>query len=760
MRRVVMPVLRPHDRDRTILHRAVRVAIVLPPLLGLGLHVLSDPQFALVAAFGSFAALAMADFTGPVRSRLLAYAVLAVGGALMVALGTALSATLWPAVLAMLAIGVIAQFVMALGGQFALGNNAGVLAFVVAVMVPAGTDAIAPRVAGWLTAMAAAAAVATLLWPRHERRDLYQRIAEACRALAAVARAVGREEGAAAPLAAALAALGRVRDVQRALGFRAIGPPAQQRALLGLVDALGEAWRFADAVSRQPRSAGSDRPLELSVATTQEAIAAVMDACVGGRGSDPGPAVAALARARRDHRVLLDEAASRALSGSAASAAVVEVFVHAFPIRAWSFVTLEMGVGALVVSGAHRAIADGLDGTTTDDFAVIASTAPTSPWTRAREVLQPHLSPGSVWFHNSVRAGLALALSVLIARVTDVAHAFWVVLATLSVLRSNVVTTGATVISAVVGTLAGFVVATVAIMVLGPHPLLLWLTLPAAVFLAAYAPSALSFGWGQAMFALLVVELFNLMVPDGWQVGVARVEAVTLGAAVALVVSLIMWPRGASVALRRELAEYLRAAQALVDCTWRALAGAAVAPSRVAAARERTLAARQRAEEALAAFLGERGAKRLALDVWGQIVRLPVIMLGAADAAIALQRSGLGSIAGGESARRFDEALDAVCASYAEMADRLLAAKQAPGVALDPTIRDLDMVGGAGRHRAEMFIAAQTYVETQPDPRDALAHTMTFVFSVGWLGYLAHLRVAAQPSLEAIAGKADTPWWK
>ena len=92
----------------------------------------------------------------------------------------------------MLAIGIAAQFVMALGGQFALGNNAGVLAFVVAVMVPAGDDAIGSRVAGWLVAMACSALVATFMWPRHERRDLYLRLAEACRALGAIAARVRR----------------------------------------------------------------------------------------------------------------------------------------------------------------------------------------------------------------------------------------------------------------------------------------------------------------------------------------------------------------------------------------------------------------------------------------------------------------------------------------------------------------------------------------------------------------------------------------
>ena len=88
--------------------------------------------------------------------------------------------------------------------------------------------------------------------------------------------------------------------------------------------------------------------------------------------------------------------------------------------------------------------------------------------------------------------------------------------------------------SALVGTFVGFLLATVVILLLGPHPALLWISLPVAVFLAGYAPSAISFGAGQAMFVVLVVELFNLMAPGGWEVGVARVEAVAVGALVAL----------------------------------------------------------------------------------------------------------------------------------------------------------------------------------------------------------------------------------
>ena len=747
----MLPPPRIADPDRTILHRGLRAAIVVPLLLFVGLVVLHDPQFALVSAFGSFAALAMADFMGPRGSRLMAHVVLAVAGAALVAAGTALSQTLWPAVIAMLVIGVAAQFVMALGGQFALGNNAGVLAFVVAVMVPVADSAIASRVAGWLVAIACSALVSTVLWPRHERRDLYLRLGEACRALGAIAGAVAQGSDAAPHVAEARDAIERVRDVQRALGFRQIGPPGHQRALLGLVDSLSQGWRFSRALATAGAATEADRNLAQGVAGTLDAVAAVMEVCAAGRANYPVPEIEALVKARHAHRALLDETAAHALAAHASGAEVVAVFARVFPVRVLSYITLAMGVDALVITGRPVRI--------DDDFVVIEPTAAVGAMRQAADVLRPHLSPRSVWFHNSLRAGLALALAVLVAKVTDIGHAFWVVLATLSILRSNVVTTGATVLSALVGTFAGFVLATIAILLLGPHPWLLWITLPIAVFLAAYAPYAISFGAGQAMFALLVVELFNLMAPDGWRVGAARVEAVTVGALVALAASLIMWPKGASAALRAELAAHVRAARTLVERALEALVGRAE-PSSVDAARDETLAARRRADEAFAAFIGERGAKRVPLEVWGWLARMPVVMRGAADAAMAMQRSGFVAVDRGDATRRFDEALRAVGAAYGEMAERLDDPHRAKDAALAATIADLDMIDGAGTHRAAILAAADAYVEAHRDDPSTVPRVMALIWGVGWLGYLAHLRTAAEAPLEDVVRQADVPWWR
>jgi uncharacterized membrane protein YccC len=739
-----------HDPDRAALHRALRVAIVLPSMLALGVLVLQDREFALLAAFGSFSALAMADFMGPTTSRLAAYFGLAVAGSLLVALGTLLSGTLWPAVVAMLAIGVALQFTGALGGQFALGNNAGILAFVVAVMVPADAATIPSRVAGWIAAMACAALATSLLWPRHQRRDLYERIVEASRGLAAVGRDVAAGAPATAALAQARVALDRVRDAFAALGFRPIGPPSRQQALLGLIDELGQCWRFAEAMVAAPALHDDNRRLAAVAAATLDAIADVVQGCADERRSAP-PDVDALVAARRAQLDAFDATERAAIAAHVPGTEVVAAIDAVFPVRVFSFTVLSMAIDAIVLTGR--------DAHVDDTLGPFVPPRVESPLHRAVGVLGPHLAPGSVWFRNSARAGVALALSVLVAKVTDIQHAFWVVLATLTVLRSNVATTGSTVVSAVGGTVVGFVVASAAILAYGSNDLALWVTLPFAVFLGVYAPAAVSLAAGQAMFALLVVVIFNLMQPAGWETSAIRLEAVVVGAAVALAASLIMWPQGASAALRHEVARHVRAARHLTEIVYAALLGTDDGKG-IAAAREATLAARRRAEEALAAYAGERGAKRVSLPVWGTLVRTPVCMRTGDDAVTVLWRARFSAGECPAVAALIEETVAKVSASFDELADRLDDPNRTADASLGALIADLDMVDGTGRRRAAIAAATAEWIDAHRDAAVSVTPMIAVSWAANWLRYLAHQRALAEDALAQVQDKAAMPWWR
>src|SRR5207237_8532673 len=78
-----------------------------------------------------------------------------------------------------------------------------------------------------------------------------------------------------------------------------------------------------------------------------------------------------------------------------------------------------------------------------------------------------HASIRSVWFVNSLRGAVALGAAVAVADLGSVQHGFWVVLGTLSVLRTNAASTGATAQRALAGPALGFVVRGVLLLAIG-----------------------------------------------------------------------------------------------------------------------------------------------------------------------------------------------------------------------------------------------------------------------------------------------------
>ena len=231
---------------------------------------------------------------------------------------------------------------------------------------------------------------------------------------------------------------------------------------------------------------------------------------------------------------------------------------------------------------------------------------------RARRTLSgkvvSHLSLRSVWFRNALRGAAGLAMAVAVVEVTDVEHGFWVVLGTLSVLRSSALDTGATALRAVGGTAIGFVVGSLVMLAVGGHVGLLWVLLPIAVLVSGAAPTMISFAAGQAAFTVMVIILFNIIVPVGWKVGLTRIEDVAIGCAVSVGVGLLFWPRGATAALGRALADaFVLNSAYLADAVERL-----TAPDRAVDSGPSERASQRaylRLDDAFRQFLAERGAK-------------------------------------------------------------------------------------------------------------------------------------------------------
>ena len=225
-----------------------------------------------------------------------------------------------------------------------------------------------------------------------------------------------------------------------------------------------------------------------------------------------------------------------------------------------------------------------------------------------------HASVRSVWFLNSLRAAVALAAAVAVADASGVQHAFWVVLGTLSVLRTNASATGSTALRALGGTVVGFVVGAALLIGIGTNPDALWAVFPVAVFVAAYAPGTTPFLVGQAAFTVTVVVLFNLLAPVGWTIGLLRIEDVAIGCGVSLAVGVVLWPRGVSSVVGDDLADAFRSAAAFLTqaVDW-ALSELMVPPAASIAA----VSAGIRLDDAVRGFLTEQGSKRVSKeDLW------------------------------------------------------------------------------------------------------------------------------------------------
>ena len=392
-----------------------------------------------------------------------------------------------------------------------------------------------------------------LLWPAPVADRLRGAAAAACRAhgrrlhaeaeylLAATEETRAGRDVAVEAASAAAKTLG---TVFLATPYRPAGLGSAARAVVRLVDDLGWLQVLGTAVPRHSHAIEPDSP----VLAVKLAAAAVLERAADLRGGLDAPVAelrVALGRVEQD--------------GVARGPDLVSALDPAFRAQELAFAVFQVAADVETVAAAERRTWRQR----------VMGRAPVLPGSvvAARNRVLSHLEPHSVWLHNSIRGAAGLSLAVLVASLTGVQHSFWVILGTLSVLRSNALNTGQSVVNGLIGTAIGVLIGAGVLEVIGTNTTLLWVLLPVAVLGAGFAPAAFSFAAGQAAFTVVIVILFNIIQPTGWHVGLLRIEDVAIGFGVSLAVGLLFWPRGAITALRRELSEayastalYLRAA--------------------------------------------------------------------------------------------------------------------------------------------------------------------------------------------------------
>ncbi len=556
------------DPTLTSIRRAARVAVVACLGFYACRYGLGNATMATYALFGAVALGMLAQIPGPPaqRSRTM-LAVLPVGYVLVTA-GTLLSVSNWSAAAGMFVFGFLISYV-GVGGPRLVGLATGAqLLYILPCFPPYDPGSLGYRLAGLTIAVLLLAVAELVLWPDPAPVPYPGLLADALTALAgcltALADAYGGDPN------------GRIRVA----------------ALLPDVTEAAETIRPSRLLPAQrPASAGPrDRALSHAGGLARLVLGRTVDLYL----ADDGHALHAKAAAALLHQVAsCTEAAAECLHGagpppdSAPIAGALDTFratrrrvvpdgVHPDRLR----------LGALAVSVGEWAKAMVVAVRVASGASIHPDTTPPAArpgpfwyayqptarlwWHRFRE----HLTPRSVYFQGALRLAVALAAARFLAGVLDLSHGFWVLLATLTLLRTSAADTRSTLRPALVGTMIGSVLAG-GLLLLGAEPRVYEVALPIVMLVGFAAGPLLGLGWAQALFTLVIALVFGQLAPVNWRLAEARVLDVAVGAAIGVLIGLFAWPRGGAGELYRATAGFLTAGGAVVRETVAVLATAA-----------------------------------------------------------------------------------------------------------------------------------------------------------------------------------------
>jgi uncharacterized membrane protein YccC len=696
--------------------RAVRAAVVVPGLFLLSTKVIDNPQMAIFAAFGGFATLVLAGFGGTRRDKLVAHVGLAVAGSFLLIIGTAVNSTTWLAALVTFAVAFCVLFAGVTSANAASGATAVLLAYVLPAASPGTVSMIPDRLAGWWMASVAGTVAVLVLHarpPTDRLRDAAAYLAEVlAQHLGTALASPPAQKNAYSPMEAKHQLLSAYTEVP----YRPTGLTVTDQAIAALVEALQ--WCATSVVQAvaEPGRTSVQRSDGRRLAASAEVLRLSAELIRGGRAEGIDAAVLNL-----DSLV----PAVDSFDGDSESR---EDLHGAFHSRLVAAASHSVAVNALIAARRTDSLALSEDDRPWLGDAVSAGESMRNhPVIRTFEsVVAGHTSLRSIWFLNSARSAVALAVAVAIADVTNVQHGFWVVLGALSVLRTNAASTGATALRALVGTVAGFAVGAAVLLAIGHHSSVLWAVLPMAVLVAAYAPGTAPFTIGQAAFTVTITVLYNLIAPVGWKVGELRVEDVAIGAAVSALAGMLFWPRGATRVVADDLADAFHSGGVyLVQATAWALG---VRGDRPAAAA--LVAATTRLDDALRGLLSEQGTRRVSKEnVW---------RLAGAALRLRLMASDLARLASPR--REQDEAVRGVLTEAVRLA----------GEYDDLSVRLGHNPGTVAQELATLHLS-QSDARTEDD-------------QVTWvrlhLEHLAdNLAEVVEPA-QAVAERMSSPWWR
>ncbi|WP_369382844.1 FUSC family protein [Streptomyces sp. cg36] len=509
-----------------------------------------QPVMGLYAMFGALPMIMFAHLSGPAARRGRTMVLTLPAAWVMVTAGTLLAVNDWAAAGGLLVLSFLVAFLGVLGPRQAALAAALQLYYVLPCFPPYEPHQLWQRLAGITLGVLAAVVVDQVLWRESAPTGYRGLLADAADAVADYTRIVARllagQEPAASAEEACAEARARAGNALATTWMSRVSPTSrplsasmEDRALNHCRAAIRHTRNQLDGVvvdSGTP-DAASARLLLQAEATLRQAADEVRSRRTAAERSDLADA----------HRTFEAERAGGLLAASPQllrQQALVRGVAQAAQVAEE---TARLMNGVRPQSGQYAA--DGPFGYASVSAAV---------WSWRRLVL--HMTPRSVLFQNGVRMGLALGAARVLAGVVDIPHGFWVLLATLSMMRTSAADTRAGLGPAFLGTVAGAAVSTVMLMVVGDTPGFYIGVAPVLMLVGFTVGPLLGGAWMQAVLTVVLMVLFVQVLSVDTELPAVRVLTVVVGGLIGAGAALLAWPKGAAGQLKRDVAHSLRLA--------------------------------------------------------------------------------------------------------------------------------------------------------------------------------------------------------
>jgi uncharacterized membrane protein YccC len=565
----VRPWLLRRDPRLAAVHRAARVTVASCIGFYACQYVVGSPPMALYALFGTIALGMLSDVDGAPAERTRALLGSLPVGLVLVTLGTVLAFDVWAAAAGMLLVGFAVAFATVGGPRIAGLANGLQLLYILPCFPPYDPASLPDRLAGVVIGVGLLALADRTLWPAPAPQGFANRLAGAMepvhRYTGAVVTAT-RERARPGDLdglrTAALDGVEALRLDHVPRAERPVGPSVHDRSLGVAAIALQSVTARLTGLAALLDDPDLGRHATDAVARLVAAVGTALESSVRAlRGSGPAPALEPLDAALAE---LLDRRATILATHDDLSRRHLRVGAEAVMV-AQSARSVVVATRAAVGTVEPDAVRQGRVAPAT--FAYLGY-SPAQRWWRR---LRVHLTPRSVHFQNAVRLALGLAVARIVADLPDISHGFWVMLATLTLMRTSLVASRAALAPAFAGVVVGAVIAAVLLVLVGDRTGIYAWSLPVLMLVGFAAGPLLGPAAGQAGFTVVVATVFAQITPSTWHLAETRMLDVILGGLIGALIGAAVWPRGGAGEVRRSAAAVLRAGAEDVVATARGL---------------------------------------------------------------------------------------------------------------------------------------------------------------------------------------------